>query len=659
LYVIRGRRSRRTLQKEPVAAARLWENRRSMKRNITRRDFLNGVGVTITGPLASASPLRVFGLAESAAYPPALTGLRGSHDGSWEVAHEMREGKTWDAADTGEIYDLVVVGGGVSGLSAAYFFRKEAGPGARILVLDNHDDFGGHAKRNEFTSGKRALIGYGGSQSIDTPSGFSAESLGLLRELGVDLDRFHTAFDGKLYQKLGLGRAEFFDRETFGVDRLVRRGEMSWKEFAAEIPLPEAARKDLVRLHEDATTDYLPGLSEREKLSRLTELSYLAYLRDHVKVDPMVLTYLYRRSNGLFGIGIDGVPAIRAFRLEYPGFEGLGLPRTLAGRMGGEAKPGTKDDPYIFHFPDGNASVPRLLVRSLVPAAAPGSTMEDVVTARFDYGKLDDAASNVRLRLESTVVRVQHLGAPERATEVEVSYVRHGQAHKVRGRHVVLACWNSVIPYLCPEMPETQRKALSYAVKVPLTYTNVGIRNWTSFQKLGISSVSCPGSYFASVSLDFPVSLGSYRCPQSPEEPMVLHLTRSPASPGLSPKEQFQAGRYELLSTTFETFEKNIRDQLGRILGAGGFDPGRDIDAITVNRWPHGYAYEYAYLGEPEWTDENKPCVIGRKPFGLVTIANSDAGGEAYLDCAIDQAYRAVREAGASARGASSPSRRS
>jgi spermidine dehydrogenase len=434
---------------------------------------------------------------------------------------------------------------------------------------------------------------------------------------------------------------------------------MSWKEFAAEIPLPEAARKDLVRLHEDAATDYLPGLSEREKLSRLTELSYLAYLRDHVKVDAMVLTYLYRRSNGLFGIGIDGVPAIRAFRLEYPGFEGLGLPRTLAGRMGGEAKPGTKDDPYIFHFPDGNASVPRLLVRSLVPAAAPGSTMEDVVTARFDYGKLDDAASNVRLRLESTVVRVQHLGAPERATEVEVSYVRHGRARKARGRHVVLACWNSVIPYLCPEMPETQRKALSYAVKVPLTYTNVGIRNWTSFQKLGISSVSCPGSYFASVSLDFPVSLGSYRCPQSPEEPMVLHLTRSPASPGLSPKEQFQAGRYELLSTTFETFEKNIRDQLGRILGAGGFDPGRDIDAITVNRWPHGYAYEYAYLGEPEWTDENKPCIVGRKPFGLVTIANSDAGGEAYLDCAIDQAYRAVREAGESARGASSPSRRS
>ena len=620
-----------------------------MERDITRRDFLNGVGVTITGSLFSASPMRVFGLeGGSSHYPPALTGLRGSHDGSWEIAHEMREGKSWDelgpGAETGESYDLAVVGGGISGLAAAYFFLKQAGPGARILVLDNHDDFGGHAKRNEFQSGKRLLIGYGGSQSIDTPSGFSSESMGLLEELGIDLDRFTTAFDGSLYRGLGLGRAEFFDRETFGVDLLIRRADSSWAEHASRIPLPEAARRNLVRLHEDQTTDYMPGLPPSEKLARLNALSYLAYLRDYVKVDPMVLTYLYRRSNGLFGIGIDGVPALRAFRLEYPGFEGLGLERGISGRMGGEAKPGTKDDPYIYHFPDGNASIPRLLVRSLVPAAASGGTMDDVVDAKFDYGKLDDAGSNVRIRLSSTVVRVLHKGSPETAKEVEVTYVRDGEARRVRARHVVLACWNSVIPYLCPEIPEGQRKALSYAVKVPLTYTNVCIKNWTSFEKLGISSVSCPGSYFASVSLDFPVSLGSYQCPRSPDGPMVLHLTRTPASPGLSPKEQFQAGRYELLSTTFETFERNIRDQLGRILGAGGFDPARDIEAITVNRWPHGYAYEYAYLGEPDWTESDKPCILGRRPFGLVTIANSDAGGEAYVDCAIDQAYRAVAE---------------
>ncbi len=419
-----------------------------MERDITRRDFLNGVGVTITGSLFSASPMRVFGLpAGPSSYPPALTGLRGSHDGSWEVAHELREGKSWDElgpeAGTGESYDLAVVGGGISGLSAAYFFRRQAGPGARILVLDNHDDFGGHAKRNEFQSGKRLLIGYGGSQSIDTPSGFSPESMGLLKDLGVDLSRFDTAFDGSLYSGLGLGRAEFFDRETFGVDLLIRRGDSPWTEHASRLPLSEAARKDLVRLHEDETTDYMPGLPASEKLALLSELSYLAYLRDYVKVDPMVLTYLYRRSNGLFGIGIDGVPALRAFRLEYPGFEGLGLERGISGRMGGEAKPGTKDDPYIYHFPDGNASIPRLLVRALVPAAAPGSTMDDVVDARFDYGKLDEAGSSVRIRLSSTVVRVLHKGSPETAKEVEVTYVRDGAVLRVRARRVVLACWNS------------------------------------------------------------------------------------------------------------------------------------------------------------------------------------------------------------------------
>ncbi len=626
-----------------------------MGRPITRRDFLDGVSVAVAGSLFSKGTARASGRAQETAlekrpgyYPPALTGLRGSHDGSWEVAHEMRDGKTWGdlgpEAETGELYDLVVVGGGISGLAAAYFFRKSFGRDARILVLDNHDDFGGHAKRNEFVSRGHLLIGYGGSQSIDTPSGFSPAAIGLIRELGVDLQKFFTAFDGELYRGLGLGRGEFFDKETFGVDRLVRRGNLAWKDFAPLTPLPETAQRDLVRLHEDATTDYMAGLSASEKLERLTRISYRDYLKDHVRVDPMVLTYFQRRTSGLFGIGIDGVAAIRCFRLEFPGFEGLGLERSPSGRMGGEVKPGAKDDPYIFHFPDGNAAIPRLLVRSLVPGVAKGSTMEDAVTARFDYARLDEDASPVRIRLNSTVVGVRHRGDPRGAEDVEVTYVRGGVAKRVRGRYAVLACWNSVIPYLCPELPQTQKDALAYAVKVPLIYTSVQIRDWKSFQKLGVSGVSCPGSYFAGVGLDFPVSLGDYRCPRSPEEPIVLHLARSSATPGLAPQEQFKAGRYEQLTTSFEDFERIIRDQLDRILGAGGFDVARDVEAITVNRWPHGYAYEYAYLGEPDWNETNKPCIVGRKPFGRLAIANSDAGGEAYLDGAINQAYRAVEE---------------
>jgi spermidine dehydrogenase len=621
-----------------------------MDRPITRRDFINGVGIAVTGSLLSSSA-KALGIPPSQSagtYPPALTGLRGSHDGSWEIAHQMRDGQSWDdvraEANTGEFYDLVVVGGGISGLAAAYFYRKQAGPNARVLVLDNHDDFGGHARRNEFYHGDRFMIGYGGTQSIDRPSGFSPEAMGLMRELGIDVDRFYTYFERDLYSSLHLGRGEFFDEETFGVDRLVVRENLPLKEYLSQTPLSPTAQKDLVRLEEE-TKDYMPGLTVAEKLDEMKKTSYRDFLIKYVKVDPQVLTYLQTRGLGLFGVGIDAIPSHNCWSMGYSGFQGMGLGESpFIGRMGRPPKPTEKPEPYIFHFPDGCATIPRLLVRALIPASTPGNTMEDIVTARVDYARLDEESSPVRIRLNSTVVRARHLGDPQKAKEVELTYLLRGKPQRVRGSACVLACWNTVVPYLCPEMPEEQKKALSYAVKVPLVYTNVLIDNWTSFQKLGISSVSCPGGYWSSVSLDFPVSIGEYKHPRSPKEPVILHLSRAPASPGLSPKEQFRVGRFELLDTPFELFEREIREQLNRILGPGGFDAARDIEAITVNRWPHGYAYEYQYMGEPDWPEGKMPCVVGRKPFGRISIANSDSAGEAYVDPAIDQAYRAVQE---------------
>ncbi len=622
-----------------------------MDRPITRRDFINGVGVAVTGTWLS-STVGAFGtpMGQSAAgqYPPALAGLRGSHDGSWEVAHEMRDGKSWDdlgpEANTGESYDLVVVGGGISGLAAAYFYRKQVGPQARILVLDNHDDFGGHAKRNEFQQGDRFMIGYGGTQSIDRPSGFSPEAMGLMRELGIDVDRFYKYFDRDLYSSLDLDQGIFFDKETFGADRLVVRGNLSLKEFLARTPLSETAQKDLIRLEEE-NKDYMADLTVAEKLAKMKITSYRDFLINYVKIGTDALTYLQTRGLGLFGVGIDAIPSHNCWSMDYPGFQGMGLGKSpFTGRMGRPPNPIEKPEPYIFHFPDGCATIPRLLVRAMIPESTPGSTMEDIVTARVNYARLDEEASPVRIRLNATVVRARNQGDPKSAKEVEVTYVKDGKPQRVRAGACVLACWNAVIPYLCPEIPEEQKKALAYAVKVPLVYTNVLIRNWTSFQKLGISGASCPGGYWSGISLDFPVGMGDYRNPRSPEEPMVLHLSRAPASPGLSPKEQFRTGRFELLDTPFELFERHIRDQSNRILQPGGFDAARDIEAITVNRWPHGYAYEYQYMGEPEWPEGQRPCEIGRKPFGRLSIANSDAAGEAYVDPAIDQAYRAVQE---------------
>ena len=622
-----------------------------MERRITRRDFLDGMALAIGGSaLASAVPQAFArGLTgpssapdkTSAYYPPAWTGLRGSHEGSYDVAHSLRDNTFWESAgkpdSTGETYDLVVVGGGISGLAAAYFYRQNAGAKARILILDNHDDFGGHAKRNEFRVRNRLLLAYGGTQSIESPGRYSKVAKGLITEIGIDTERFYKAYDQKLYDKLE--SACFFDKETFGVDRLVTgMGSKPWPDFLKNTPLSPNAQRDVARIYAEKT-DYLPGLSREQKRAKLTTISYADYLTKICKVDPAALPFFQAWTHDLFCVGIEAVPALYCYEagddygsFSYPGFDGLDLGKR------------EKVEPYIFHFPDGNASVARLLVRSLIPAAVPGHTMDDVVTAHADYSQLDDLQSAVRIRLNSTVVRVRHDGAPESAKQVAVTYTRDGKLQTVQAKACVLACYNMMIPYLCPELPDKQKEALHYLVKMPLVYTHVAIRNWNSFQQLGVQQILAPGSYHSYTALDFPVSLGDYQFPSKPEEPMVLFMLRTPCSPGLPQRDQNRMGRVELTETPFSTFERNIRDQLGRMLGSAGFDPARDIEGITVNRWAHGYAYGYNPLFDPHWSEGEEPWVVGRKAFGRITIANSDAAATAYTDAAIDQAYRAVEE---------------
>ncbi len=639
-----------------------------MDRRITRRDFLNGVALTVG---AAIVPSSLFlgcdhhSQAEASAnyYPPALTGLRGSHPGSFETAHSLRDGTFWQHAgtpqDTGENYDLVVVGGGISGLSAAHFFRKISGPQARVLILENHDDFGGHAKRNEFRVADRMLLGYGGTFSIESPAPYSAVAKDVINELGIDVASYPKYVSKDLYRSLGLTPHIFFNKETFGADKLlvnparldagetgdklVRNAE-AWKAFMAEAPLSEKAKRDYQRLYQ-SKKDYMPGVSSDEKKAKLARMSYRKFLLEQARVDEQVAKVLQAGPHPLFGVGIDAVAAQDAWGLGYPGFDGMNLDPAPGKGMNRDAIPNEEAERYFFHFPDGNASIARLLVRGLIPDAIPGSSATDVVMARANYGKLDEDSSPVRIRLNSTVVRVKHRGDPASAKEVEVTYARGGKPYTVRASHCILACWHVVIPYLCDEIPGKQKQALYSAAKVPLLYTNVAIRNWEAFQKLGVSSVYAPGCYHTTATLDIPVSIGEYHCSQTPEQPIVVHMMKTPCQPGLAARDQHRAGRIELFSTTFETIERNIRDQLARTLGGGGFDPARDISAITVNRWPHGYAYEYNSLWDDFWLNGGEtPCEVARKPFGRVAIANADAGAYAYTDEAINQAWRAVGE---------------
>jgi spermidine dehydrogenase len=609
---------------------------------ITRRDFLDGVALTIAAGLTPAAQLS----AQPLRYPPALTGLRGQHKGSFEVAHEVgREGKRYRVDDLSveETYDLVVVGGGISGLAAAWFYRKAHGDDARILVLDNHDDFGGHAKRNEFTLGSRRIIGYGGSQSLQSPKTlWSDAAKGLLRDLGVDIARFDTAFERSLYASLGLSRGIFFAREAFGRDVLVTGDAMSLdsldkrppnakpvQDLVADFPISEAGKAQLLGLY-DPSRDPLPGKSNAEKLTIIKTTSYRDYLIKIWRCGEEVANCFQGRPLGFFGLGADAVAAAEVRTFGYPGFAGLKLPVDIHPEY---------LEPYIYHFPDGNASLARLLVRALVPGVAPGHTMEDIVLAPFDYDRLDRSDQNVRVRLDSTCVDVRHM-----KDRVSVGYVRAGALHRVEASHVVLACFHMMIPHIMPELPDKQREALSLNVKTPMVYTNVMVRNWHPWIKLKVFDIQAPMSFHNHVALDFPVSLGGYNHPRDPAEPMVLHMVHVPGLPnsGLDARSQFRAGRARLYDMTFADFEERIRDDLDRMLGPGGFESRRDIAAITVNRWPHGYGYVANTLFDGE--DYEEMAALARKPYRRVAICNSDAGGDAYAHLAIDQAARAVRE---------------
>jgi spermidine dehydrogenase len=620
-------------------------------RSIPRRDVLQGAligaasaltGSLLRAPLASAAAVPATDL--PGYYPPIRSGMRGSHPGSFEQAHALRDGEGLGAVtDTGESYDLVVVGGGISGLAAAHFYRTRLGADRRILLLDNHDDFGGHAKRNEFHVGGGLQLMNGGTLEIDSPRPYSPVAQGLLKDLGIDVKGLAAKCEHrKFYSSIGLRRAAFFDKETFGADYLaVGLGTVPMAKLLAHSPLSAQARLDMVRVVE-GDTDYLPGLSAEQKKDRLSRISYHVYLKDVVKVDPAVLAYYQALTHGWWGIGVDAVSALDVWGMDWPGFKGLKLPPGAIQRMGPTPSGyETTGGSATFHFPDGNASIARLLVRSLIPAAMPGSTAEDVVTAQADYGQLDREGAAARIRLNSTVLSVKRATG---GNSVDIVYVRGGVHERVQARHCVMACWNMFIPYLCPQLPQAQKAAMHELVKTPLVYTTVALRNWQAFAKLGTADVYSPGCYHTSFGLNSIVDIAGYRTPRNPRQPTLVRMERSPCAPGLPEFDQNRAGRAELLATPFSVFERNIREQLARTLGAGGFDPALDIEAITVNRWPHGYAPEYNPLFDPDVPPDQRANVIARAPFGNITIANSDAGGQAYTDQAIDQAYRAVSE---------------
>ena len=617
-----------------------------MDRPISRRDFLNGVALTVTAAAMSGMPHGAMAAAPLTD-PAKESGLRGHSEAAMNVMHAVRDGTFWNDAPepeaTGETYDLVVVGGGISGLTAALLYRRQK-PEAKVLILENNEGFGGHAVRNEFiASNGKTIIGYGGSQSLQTPSFFSPLVNQVMADIGIEPKKFDEGwYDGDWFDRVGaIDEAQFFGQETFGADALVVVGEedSAWLDTT---PMSDKAKADRRRIT-DEPEDYLPGKSREEKFAALADMTYAKFLEELAGCDPQVA--LSFPPDEYLATTADCYPALDAWAVGLPGFDGMDLgDAPVAANMPSARLLASDPDEYIYHFPDGNASIARALVRKLIPAAVPGSTTEDLVVAEVNYAALDLADNPVRLRLSSSVVKVAHDDDPG-GKSVTATYFEGGKLKTVTGKHLILACWHRVIPHITEELGEEQIAALNDQVKTPLVYANVLIRNFEAFAKLGIWGFTAVPGFWGGVALDEPVSIGDYQCPQSPADPVLLHVWSIPGpADGTSARDQSTAGRYQLTTMAFEDYERGIRDLLQRALGSAGFDAATDIEAITVNRWSHGYSLEYMRPWDAFWPDGPLPIETARKGWGNIAIANADSGAYAYAHSAIDQAGRAVNE---------------
>lgn len=627
-----------------------------MKKKITRRDFLNGAAIAVAG--VATLPVRnalAFGQGEKLPtitalspdyYPPALTGIRGSHKGAFEVAHKLawagQKPDHYQPLD--EEYDLIVVGGGISGLAAAYFYRQQHGIDKKILILDNHDDFGGHAKRNEFQHGDRTLLGIGGSVNLETMS-FSDTVNRVMDELGVDLDKLNKAREpGYLLSEFNAESGYFLNKKHFGQNKIVQGNwAKAWQGDEQALKLLDSlnlSEEQLQRLRDLITgeKDLLDDLSISETMDYVAVTSYEDFLISRAGLTQNTVSLFEPFHKIFMGVSNESTNVQNALMLGYPGGNSMGY----VGKLTNKALNYAKDGIQFPLFPDGNASIARLLVRKMIPAVAPGNTMADIIDARFDYSQLDRSDSTLRIRLNSTAVNVKNVN-----NGVEVAYVQNGKPLKVKGKHSILACYNGLIPHLCPELPEKQKENLKYGVKIPLVMTNVLLRSGAAVHAAGPAQYQCPNSYYSVVTKAPPVSLGGYQDNSKGDTPLVLWMSHAPAprnNGSQTARDLYRLGRHSLYRTSFATYEQEVKNQLTAMFGANGFNAERDIEAITVNRWSHGYAYDYSPMYDPEWKEGQAPHELGRAPIGRISIANSDSEASASVQAAINTAERAVGE---------------
>lgn len=624
-----------------------------MDRRITRRDFFNAGLLAAGSALLQTPPPGILAAGTDSWDGYGGVGDYASSHGNTiaviEAAHQIRDGrfdtKPADALDTGEVFDLVVVGGGMSGLSAAYHFNKRKQNGA-CLVIDNHPIFGGESKQNEFIVRGQRLMGPQGANEFDIPVDPQEDGYDLYRELGIPTSFSYQTWDPQL------GRLDF-DRTNYGFQVWLDSPHFGYffdsTPQERSLPSPNLLIRDLwgQRLRESPYSDKIKtdlltwriGIDRRERPADferwLDSMTYKDYLEKVLGLDAAVSRYADPILAAAIGLGCDAISAYAAFQIGMPGFQGF------AARQSPPQRPDEVPAHTWQMFPGGNSGFARYFVKALVPGAIGGGhTLDEVLNSRVQFSALDRPGHSVRIRLASTVVRVEHAAAG-RDSHVDITYTRKGKIYRLKARAVVMAGGGWSTRRVVRDLPDAHRQAYSQFHHSPMLVVNVAVNHWRFLHKLGISSARWFDGFGFSCNLRRQMLVGNDRPRLHPDDPNIITFYVPFYYPGLQPAAQGNRGRMELLSTSYREYERHLREQMLRVFGQAGFDPRQDIAGIILNRWGHAYVdpqpgFFFGKSGQPA------PRDVIRRSFGRIAFAHSELVGHQYWLGAIGEGRRAV-----------------
>jgi len=624
----------------PLNGSQPDDDRLGMNEPISRRDFLNGAllagaGLYLNGRAPVISPADAFnGYGGVGDY-------RHSNGNTWEVlsaGHAMRDGafekRVATATDTREMYDLVCVGGGLSGLAAAVFFQKDKG--GSCLVIDNHPIFGGEAKRNEFRVNGQSLIAHQGSAIFLVP-GKGGYTDRFYQMIGMDRSTFNYQTWRGPTPEMPLAQSPYDigSPKQYGFYFGSRFGKTPgvwlidpWGRNLDGAPISDTAKAELLRWRNVRNNSPVPK-TEGDAISR--QLDTIT-LEDHLMAQhgisrEIIREFLSPIEGGGYGLGPDALSAYCNYAIETE------FPEDGDDKLGDQM------------FPDGNSGFARLMVKTLIPDAISGPrTVDAVWENRVSFGALDRPGQPTRIRLNSTVVRVEHAGDPASAPHVVITYAKGNRLYKVRARRVVVAGGSWTAKHIVHDLPAAHREAYAQFYRSPCLMANVAVTNWRFLYKMGISGCRWFEGLGNYLSVTKKALVGNTSRTIDPDSPTVLTIKVLFAKPGLPIGEQGSRGRAELLSTSFAQYERALRQQMSDMFAPGGFNPRRDIAGIILNRWGHAYVnpqpgFFFGVNGKPAPRD-----VLRDRPHGRIAFANTDLAGAADHRNSIREADRAVHQ---------------